>query len=126
MKTGNDKKAFEELRSLLGDRATDAVAVREHHSHGESYHTPAAPDFVCFPASTDEVVQIVRVSREHALPLIPFGAGTSLEGHVHAIRGGISVDFRRMNRILRVSVEDLAPSRGDRRAPVSVVHGASS
>jgi D-lactate dehydrogenase (cytochrome) len=105
--TGNDRKALERLRSLLGDRVTDAVAVREHHSHGESYHAPAAPDLVCFPASTDEVVEIVRVSRDTGLPLIPFGAGTSLEGHVHAIRGGISVDFRNMNRILRVSAEDL-------------------
>src|SRR6188508_1668106 len=104
---GNDRKAFEQLHSLLGDRVTDAVAVREHHSHGESYHAPAAPDLVCFPASTDEVVEIVRISRESGLPLIPFGAGTSLEGHVHAIRGGISVDFRNMNRILRVSAEDL-------------------
>src|SRR6187397_856139 len=104
---GNDRKAFEQLHSLLGDRLTDSVAVREHHSHGESYHAPAAPDLVCFPASTDEVVEIVRISRESGLPLIPFGAGTSLEGHVHAIRGGISVDFRNMNRILRVSAEDL-------------------
>jgi D-lactate dehydrogenase (cytochrome) len=105
--TGNDNKALEQLRALLGDRVSDARAVREHHSHGESYHTPAAPDLVCFPASTDEVVEIVRVGRELGLPLIPFGAGTSLEGHVHAIRGGISVDFRNMNRILRVSAEDL-------------------
>jgi D-lactate dehydrogenase (cytochrome) len=103
----NGGKALQQLRALLGDRVTDAVAVREHHSHGESYHAPAAPDLVCFPATTDEVVAIVRVSQDTGLPLIPFGAGTSLEGHVHAIRGGISVDFRNMNRILRVSAEDL-------------------
>jgi D-lactate dehydrogenase (cytochrome) len=101
---------LEQLRSVLGDRVTDAIAVREHHSHGESYHPPAAPDLVCFPSSTDEIVEIVRVSREHGLPVIPFGAGTSLEGHVHAIRGGISVDMRHMNRILRVSAEDLDAS----------------
>jgi len=105
--TGNDRKALEQLQAVLGDRVTDAFAVREHHSHGESYHAPAAPDLVCFPANTDEVVEIVRVSRESGLPLIPFGAGTSLEGHVHAIRGGIAIDFRNMNRILRVSAEDL-------------------
>ena len=98
---------LERLQSILGDRATDAIAVRDHHSHGESYHTPAPPDVVCFPSSTAEVVEIVRVSQEFRLPLIAFGAGTSLEGHVHAIRGGIAVDFRNMNRILRVSVEDL-------------------
>jgi len=98
---------LERLRARLGTRATDAAAVREHHSHGESYHRPAAPDIVCFPVTTAEVVDIVQVSREFGLPIVPFGAGTSLEGHVHAIRGGISVDLTRMNRILRVSAEDL-------------------
>jgi len=99
--------ALARLKDLLGTRATDAIAVREHHSHGESYHAPAAPDIVCFPATTDEVVGIVHISREFGLPIVPFGAGTSLEGHVHAIRGGITVDLRQMNRVLRVSTEDL-------------------
>jgi D-lactate dehydrogenase (cytochrome) len=99
--------ALDRLRTLLGTRASDTAAVREHHSHGESYHAPAAPDIVCFPTSTDEVVEIVNVSREFGLPIVPFGAGTSLEGHVHAIRGGITIDLTQMNRILRVSQEDL-------------------
>jgi D-lactate dehydrogenase (cytochrome) len=99
--------AVEALKRLLGSRATDAPVVREHHSHGESYHQPAAPDIVCFPASTQEVVEIVQVSQRYQLPVVPFGAGTSLEGHVHAIRGGISIDLREMNRVLRVSAEDL-------------------
>src|SRR6187401_458651 len=104
---GNDRKAFEQLHSLLGDRVTDSVAVREHHSHGESYHAPAAPDLVCFPASTDEVVEILKISQAFQVPVVPFGAGTSLEGHVHAIRGGISIDLTKLNRILRISTEDL-------------------
>jgi D-lactate dehydrogenase (cytochrome) len=95
------------LKHLLGSRATDAAAVRDHHSHGESYHTPAAPDVVCFPTTTDEVAAIVRISQQHQLPIIPFGAGTSLEGHVHAIRGGITIDLRDMSRVLRVSAEDM-------------------
>jgi len=99
--------AISALKSLLGSRATDAASVREHHSHGESYHPPAAPDVVCFPHSTDEVVEIVRISRQFQLPIVPFGAGTSLEGHVHAVRGGITVSMREMNRVLRVSPEDL-------------------
>jgi D-lactate dehydrogenase (cytochrome) len=99
--------ALTRLRELLGPRATDAAAVREHHSRGESYHPPAAPDIVCFPTTTEEVVQVVGVSREFGLPIVPFGAGTSLEGHVHAIHGGIAVDLREMNRIVRVSAEDL-------------------
>ena len=95
------------LRTLLGSRATDGAAVREHHSHGESYHPPAAPDLVCFPATTAEVSAILAVSQRCQVPVIPFGAGTSLEGHVHALSGGIAIDLREMNRVLRVSTEDL-------------------
>jgi D-lactate dehydrogenase (cytochrome) len=96
-----------DLKELLGTRATDAVAVREHHSHGESYHPPAAPDIVCFPSSADDVVAIVRIAGRYRVPIVPFGAGTSLEGHVQALRGGICVDCRELNRVLRISVEDL-------------------
>ena len=99
--------AIAHLKSVLGAQVNDSAAVREHHSRGESYHPPAAPDAVCLPRTTDEVVEIVRTSRRFSVPLIPFGAGTSLEGHVHAVRGGISVDLREMNRILRISAEDL-------------------
>src|SRR5438093_5569112 len=95
------------LKTLLGSRASDAAAVREHHSHGESYHEPAAPAVVCFPRSTDEVAAIVQVSARWQIPIVPFGAGTSLEGHVNAIRGGICLDLREMNRVVRVSAEDL-------------------
>ena len=104
---GSVAAALGELKSLLGSRASDAAAVREHHSHGESYHPPAPPDIVCFPATTAEVAEVARISQRFGLPLIPFGAGTSLEGHVHALRGGISVDLREMNRVLNVSAEDL-------------------
>ena len=86
---------------------TAAPAAREHHSHDESSHPPALPDLVCFPQSTEEVSRIVRVSARHHLPVVPFGAGTSLEGHVQAVRGGISIDMRQMNRVLRIGVEDM-------------------
>jgi D-lactate dehydrogenase (cytochrome) len=99
--------AIAELKQLLGARASDAAAVRDHHSHGESYHPPAPPDVVCFPATTEEIVQIVRISERFELPVVPFGAGTSLEGHVQALRGGITIDLRDLNRVLRVSAEDL-------------------
>jgi D-lactate dehydrogenase (cytochrome) len=101
------ERAAAELRTLLGPRVTDRAAVREHHSHGESYHPPAAPDLVCFPGTTAEVSAILTISQRFQLAVIPFGAGTSLEGHVHALRGGISIDLREMNRVLRVSSEDL-------------------
>jgi D-lactate dehydrogenase (cytochrome) len=101
------EQAIAELRELLGARANDTPAVRDHHSHGESYHVPSPPDVVCFPRTTDEVAEILRISARFQLPVVPFGAGTSLEGHVHAIEGGISIDLREMNKIVRVSVEDL-------------------
>ena len=99
--------AVRELQRLLGSRASIAEGVREQHSHGESYHQAAAPDVVCFPTTTGEVSGICRISARHGVPVIPFGAGSSLEGHVHATGGGITIDVTRMNRILRSSVEDL-------------------
>ncbi len=96
-----------ELRSLLGDRCTTNPTQREHHSHGESWHPAGEPDVVVFPASTDEVSAIVRTAARLGAPVVPFGAGSSLEGHVNALTGGISIDMTRMNRVLRVSAEDL-------------------
>jgi D-lactate dehydrogenase (cytochrome) len=101
------RAASHELKQLLGARANDTAAVREHHSHGESYHTPAPPDIVCFPHTTDEAAAIMKIAAAHRLPIVPFGAGSSLEGHVNAIRGGITIDLREMNKVVRVSVEDL-------------------
>ncbi|MBV9341804.1 MAG: FAD-binding protein [Acidobacteria bacterium] len=100
------RAAVSDLQLLLGARATIATAQREHHSHGESYHAPALPDVVCFPGSTKEVSAILKISERYQIPVIPFGAGTSVEGQVNAIRGGISLDLRQMNNILRISVED--------------------
>ena len=107
---GISPAVIRELRELLGGRASDAHAVREHHSRGESYHAPACPDVVCFPTTTDEVAAIVRLSARHQVPVVPWGAGTSLEGHVNAIHGGITIDLREMNRVLRVGVDDLDAS----------------
>jgi D-lactate dehydrogenase (cytochrome) len=98
--------ALAELQPLLGSRVTTSDVQREHHSHGESYHVPAPPDIVCFPRDTAEVSEILKISARHQIPVIPFGAGTSVEGHVNALRGGIAIDLREMNKVLRVSVED--------------------
>ena len=95
------------LRALLGDRVTASDAVRDHHSRGESYHTPAAPDLVAFPLTTDEVSAIVSECAARDVAIVPFGAGTSLEGQVLALRGGVCIDLSRMNQVLRVSVDDL-------------------
>jgi D-lactate dehydrogenase (cytochrome) len=95
------------LRSLLGDRVSTSDSVREHHSHGESWHAPGLPDCVVFPASTNEVSAIVKLCAEHRRPIVPFGMGSSLEGHVNAIHGGVSIDMTRMTKVLRLSPEDL-------------------
>ena len=96
-----------DLRAQLGDRCTTNPTQIEHHSHGESWHAPGAPDVVVFPLTTDEVVSSVRAAARHGAPVVAFGVGSSLEGHVNAVRGGVSVDLSRMNRVLRVSAEDL-------------------
>jgi D-lactate dehydrogenase (cytochrome) len=98
---------IDELRSLLGERASVAPAVREHHSHGESWHDPALPDAVAFPESTDEVSAIVSRCAAARTPVIAFGMGSSLEGHVNAIDGGVCIDLTRMTRVLRLSADDL-------------------
>ncbi|PYQ94509.1 MAG: FAD-binding oxidoreductase [Acidobacteria bacterium] len=100
-------RAQRALKLRLGPRANDTQAIREHHSRGESYHPSAAPDVVCLPRDTAEVADILKISARFHLPVVPFGAGTSLEGHVNAIHGGITIDLRGMNRIVRVGVDDL-------------------
>ncbi|MFS2152543.1 FAD-linked oxidase C-terminal domain-containing protein [Rhizobium sp. Rhizsp42] len=97
----------ETLRQLFGDRFSTAQALREQHGRGESHYTPAIPDAVVFAESTEEVAQIVRLCAAEGVPVIAFGAGTSLEGHLTAARGGVSIDLSRMSQISRVSAEDL-------------------
>src|SRR5687767_4306808 len=96
-----------DLQTLLGDRCTTNATQLEHHGHGESWHAPGQPDAVVFPLSTEEVSAVVHVAARHGSPVVPFGAGSSLEGHVNAVCGGVSVDLSRMNRVLRVSADDL-------------------
>jgi D-lactate dehydrogenase (cytochrome) len=104
---GSLDKAVPALQSLLGQRATTGEAVREHHSRGESYHPPGLPDIVCFPETTEEVCEILKISAKYKTSVIPYGAGTSVEGQVNANWGGITVDLSRMNKVVRVSVADL-------------------
>ena len=96
-----------ELQGLLGDRCTINATELEHHSHGESWHPAGVPDVVVYPFSTEEVSAVLRIAARVGAPVVPFGAGSSLEGHVNAVEGGISIDLSRMKRILRLSVEDL-------------------
>src|SRR4051794_25731526 len=98
---------LEELKALLGERVSTSAAVREHHGKDESYFPYALPDAVVFVESTEEVRDVVDICRRHRVPMIPFGVGTSLEGHILAVRGGVSIDLSRMNKVLAVHEEDL-------------------
>lgn len=99
--------ACDELRALLGERLPTAVAVREQHGRDESWHQPALPDAVAFARTTEEVSAILAICNRHRVPVIPFGAGTSYEGHLIPVEGGISVDLSGLDAILRVSPEDM-------------------
>jgi D-lactate dehydrogenase (cytochrome) len=95
------------LRARFGERFSTAQAVREQHGRGESVYDAAPPEAVLFCESNDDVVFAVKLAHEHAVPVIPFGVGSSLEGHLLAVQGGISLDLSRLTRILAVNAEDL-------------------
>ncbi len=99
--------ALAELQQLLGDRVTVNMTERERHSRDESSYTSAPPDAVCFPCSTEEVAEIVKICRGHRRPIVPFGAGSSLEGHTLPIRGGVCVDMSLMNRVIAIRPDDM-------------------
>jgi D-lactate dehydrogenase (cytochrome) len=100
-------KAIAELTAAFGNRVVTSQAVREQHGNTITWIANQPPDAVVFPQSTEDVQQIVRLCAAHNVPVIPFGVGTSLEGHVNAPRGGVSIDFRDMNKVLAVHAEDL-------------------
>ncbi len=100
-------QVIRELTALLGERVTTAQAVRDQHGRGEDYFLPVPPDAVCFARSTAEVSAVVETCARYGTPIIPFGAGTSVEGHVTAPLGGVSLDLTHMNTIRTVSTEDL-------------------
>ncbi len=95
------------LKQRFADRLQSGAAICEQHGHTTTWIENQSPDAVVFPHSTEEVADIVRTCAEHKVPVIPFGTGTSLEGHVNAPAGGISVDLSQMNKILAVNVGDL-------------------
>ncbi len=102
-----NQAVIDRLRERFGARVSTAASVLEQHGKDESYHAPAPPDAVVFAQATDEVAEIVTLCAAHKVPVIAFGTGTSLEGHVAALQGGVCIDLSQMNRVLRVSPEDL-------------------
>jgi D-lactate dehydrogenase (cytochrome) len=96
------------LKELIGeDRVSQNETVLEQHSKDESYHTPILPDVVVFPKTTEEVSRIMKLAQKYETPVVPFGIGSSLEGHVIPIKKGISLDFTLMNKILEIREKDL-------------------
>ena len=104
---GSLQSALEALTARFGNRLVTSTAVREQHGHTLTWIRNQPPDAVVFPQTTEDVQDAVRLCAAHRLPVIPFGAGTSLEGHLNAPQGGVSLDFRDMNRVLAVHAEDL-------------------
>lgn len=99
--------ALAELRPHFGDRLSVSQAVREQHSSQLTWMASQPPEAVIFARSTEEVAEIVSVCRAHKVPVIPFGVGTSFEGHVNAPRGGVCIDLSQMNEIVEVHAEDM-------------------
>ncbi|HJV63696.1 MAG TPA: FAD-linked oxidase C-terminal domain-containing protein [Albitalea sp.] len=95
------------LKTLFGERCSTARAVREQHGRDESPFDVPPPEVVVFCESTEEVAAVVQLADTHAVPVIPYGAGSSLEGHLLAVQGGVSIDLSRMNRVLSIHPEDL-------------------
>ena len=96
------------LSDALGaEHVRDGDSERDLHARNLSFHAPHRPDLVVYPGSTDEVALVLAIANEHRIPVTPFGVGTSLEGHVIPVRGGISLDLSRLDRILEISPENL-------------------
>ncbi len=98
---------LQKIRDFLGSRFSTSPYDIESHSHDESFHPPAPPDAVVFPESNEDIAMVVRICNEHGIAVVPFGAGTAVEGHVQATHGGISLDLSRMDQILDLQADDL-------------------
>lgn len=107
MDGGQRQPLIDTLERVFGKRCSVNKDILDRHGRGESWHPSAAPDAVVFPHSTDEVAQIVRLCADAGTPVIPFGAGTSLEGQVQAVNGGVCIDLSQMTKIVAVHAEDM-------------------
>ncbi|MEZ5721219.1 MAG: FAD-linked oxidase C-terminal domain-containing protein [Paracoccaceae bacterium] len=99
--------AIAELSQVLGDRLSRSKSDLDAHGASETHFAPAPPDAVAFPETTEEVSRILAICHAHGCPVVAFGAGTALEGHTSAIRGGVTLDFARMNRVLEIRQGDM-------------------
>ncbi|MCG2592435.1 FAD-binding protein [Ramlibacter sp. XY19] len=107
MGKGLPEELAQQLAARFGERFSTSQAVRLQHGTDESAYEPCPPDAVVFAQSTEEVAEVVRLCAAQRVPVIPFGVGSSVEGHLLAVEGGVSIDLSRMNRVLAVRTEDL-------------------
>jgi D-lactate dehydrogenase (cytochrome) len=105
--TAHSAGVIDAARAFLGERITTNAALREHHSHGQDTQPPVMPDAVAFVENSEEVAKLLALCHSGRIPVVPFGAGTSLEGHVTPVRGGITLDLSRMTKVLEVSQPDM-------------------
>ena len=98
---------IDELRLVLGDKVSVNQTMREHHSKDESFHLPTLPDAVVYATCTEDVAATLKICNKNCTPVVAFGAGTSLEGNSTPIYGGVSLDVSQMDKVLRISQEDL-------------------
>ncbi len=97
---------LEELEELLGERLSLSESVREQHGHDESFHASVPPEAVAYAQSNQEVAEIVKICVRNKKPIIPYGTGTSLEGHVAALQGGVCINISEMNKVLEVNATE--------------------
>lgn len=98
---------LEPIRAVVGERMSTSLPIREQHGKDQTHNAGAAPDAVVFPESTAEVQAIVQLCAAEGVPIVPYGTGTSLEGHITALKGGVTIDLAGMNQVLEVNPEDL-------------------
>ena len=103
----NIAAAVTELESVLGSKVTTSQSVRDHHGQNETYFAAMPPDAVVFVETTEDVVVTVKTCAKHGCPIVPWGVGTSLEGHALPVKGGITISFEKMDKVLEVFPEDL-------------------
>ena len=99
--------AIQDLKTLLGSRLSQSPSDLETHGKSETHFPMVAPDAIAYVQSREEVIEVVKICAAHECPVIGWGTGTSLEGHTAALRGGVSVDFSQMNRVLQINEEDM-------------------
>ncbi len=95
------------LKEVAGNRIEEDITIRNEHGAGFSYHACTPPDAVVYPTSAKEVAAIIKICARHQVPIIPFGAGTSIEGHILATKGGVCIDLKQMNQVVEINTADM-------------------